>query len=349
MSWKRHAIEAAGGLYSRFAARASRVPANPRSIFVLRNNDIGDLLVVTPLFAALRRRFPAARIIAGIGDWNRDVLRDNPHVDEILPLNAPWHNGQVRPQGLLPTLRYLGRSHEVAALRERECDIGIDVLGSPQGSLLLMRAGIPWRLGVRGYAGGQSAVQQCVIFDEREHVGRAALRFAELLGATELPENRPQIYLPEIPAPHGAIVVAPGGGFAEKCWPLAHFATLLDRLAPQRVVVIGSHRDSAAGASLAHGRAHVEDRTGRLSLRETFAVIAGARGVIGNSSMAMHAAAAFRKPCAVLLGAHFPDAAQHAAQWGYPETRVLGRSPGHPAIWTPEEVGPILANLLPPS
>jgi heptosyltransferase-2 len=64
--------------------------------------------------------------------------------------------------------------------------------------------------------------------------------------------------------------------------------------------------------------------------------------------MAMHAAAAFRKPCLVLLGGHFSDAAQHAAQWAYPETRVLGRSADHPGVWTPEEAYPILQSLLAP-
>lgn len=347
MSWKRNAIDTACGLLSRIAPSVPQVPANPRSIFVLRNNDIGDLLVVTPLFVALRRRFPGAKIIAGIGGWNRDVLRDNPNVDEILPMNAPWHNGQVRPQGLLAALHYIATSSEVSALAQRQCDIGIDVLGSPLGSLLFLRAGIPWRLGVRGYAGGHSATQQCVPFDEREHVGRAALHFAELLGATELPENRPQIFLPETPLSHDAIVVAPGGGFPEKCWPLSHFAALLNRLAPRRIVIVGAQRDSEAGAFLARDRAHVQDRTGQMSLRETFETIAGARGVICNSSMAMHVAAAFRKPCAVLLGEHFHDTAQHAAQWGYPETRVLGRAADHPGIWTPEEVSPILAKMFP--
>ena len=46
MSWKRNAIETACWLASRIAPRARTMPDNPRSIFVLRNNDIGDLLVV---------------------------------------------------------------------------------------------------------------------------------------------------------------------------------------------------------------------------------------------------------------------------------------------------------------
>lgn len=339
MGWKSSAFETVARGCAVFASSSSSAPSEPRSIFVLRNNDIGDLLVVTPLFEALKRRFPHAKIVAGVGEWNRAVLENNPHVDEVMTVSAPWHNQQVRPHGLGAALRYLATSSEVRALAARQFDIGIDVLGSTLGSLLLMRAGIPYRLGMRGYAGGHSAAQQCVQFDPAAHVGRSALRFAELLGVEELPENRPQIFLSESPAMHGAVVIAPGGGFAEKCWPLANFTALVEALAPQRVMILGGATERDAGAQLSARRAHVEDFTGRLSLRESFAKIAGAAAVVCNSSMAMHAAAAFRRPCVVVLGPHFADAPQHAAQWAYPETRVLGRS-------TPSEVLPIVRELL---
>ena len=35
----------------------------PSNIFVLRNNDLGDVLVTTPLLAGLRKAFPEAKII----------------------------------------------------------------------------------------------------------------------------------------------------------------------------------------------------------------------------------------------------------------------------------------------
>ncbi len=80
---------------------------SPKSIFVLRNNDIGDLLAVTPLFEALRRRFPAARLTAGVGDWNRDVLANNPYVTDVLPVNAPWNNKFVAGQSAAYQIRYV--------------------------------------------------------------------------------------------------------------------------------------------------------------------------------------------------------------------------------------------------
>jgi heptosyltransferase-2 len=109
---------------------------------------------------------------------------------------------------------------------------------------------------------------------------------------------------------------------------------------------VGGQQDQALGAAMAAGNGCVLNRAGALTLRETFAVIAGASAVVCNSSMAMHAAAAFRRPCVVTLGPYFTDAPRHAAQWGYPETVVLGREPDHPELWSPREVRRKLAPLL---
>lgn len=340
MGWKRNALEAAVALASRFAPRMA-IPADPRSIFVLRNNGIGDVLLTTPLLAALRRRFPRARIAIGVGHWATDVLAGNPDIDAVLTVNAPWGNHLVQPQNLGAVVRYLA-SEEARALTRERFDLGIDVMGSCQGSLLLMRAGIPCRLGVRGYAGGHSAAQASIDYDPRQHVAAAALRFARLLGCTEPIEPRPRLFLDPPPEPHRAIVLAPGGGYAAKCWPIACYVSLAKMLAPRRIIVVGDAADRPLGAALRCAGSHVEDRTGTLSLRETFRIIAGAAVVICNSSMAMHAAAAFRLPCIVALGEEFTSATSHARLWAHPETRVLGREPDRDRIARPEDVFDIL-------
>jgi len=359
---------AAAGLEALVRAAALRAPSpvtpprEPRSIFVLRNNDIGDLLVVTPLFAALRRRFPETWIAAGVGDWSREVLRLNPHLSEVLPVNAPWFNKYQAGQGPWGRLSYLRRSPEVRELAGRRFGIGIDVLGSAWGSLLLLRAGIPYRMGVRGYAGGHSAASATVPFDPRLHVGRSALRFAELLGADDLPENRPQLFLSPQEREEAErawtaaerdggrqqrVLVGPGGGLPERCWPAASYAELvagigkLEGAGGLSILVLGGPREEAIVAAVAAA----SPRSWSLPappppLRRVFALVAAADLVICNSSMLMHTAAAFAKPTLVLLGESFPSASQHQAQWGYPGIcRSLGREPGARShVYTPGEV-----------
>jgi ADP-heptose:LPS heptosyltransferase len=349
-------------------AGSAAPPRDVRSLFVLRNNDIGDLLVVTPLFEALRRRFPEARIVAGVGSWNLPVLQHNPHLTEAMAVDAPWFNKvTARHRRLGGPLLYLLRSPQVREVARRRFEVGIDVLGSAWGSLLMLRAGIPYRLGVRGFAGGHTAVQAAVAFDPAEHVGRAALRFAELLGAGggQLPAVRPQLFLTpgeieraerwwaagEGGARRTRVIVGPGGGLPEKRWPAASFVALAGALAGglggggglggagrgglSLLVLAGPGEDdlAAAVASAAGARGFAEAP----GLRETFALVAAADLVVCNSSMLMHAAAAFSKPTVVLLGEAFPSARRHQAQWGYAGTcRSLGREASmHEPICTP--------------
>jgi ADP-heptose:LPS heptosyltransferase len=339
-------FEAFVGSVQPFSRRIREMPTSPKKIFVLRNNDIGDLLVITPLFDALRQQYPKTEILAGIGSWNRDVLAGNPHVSRVIEMNAPWHNKVVQPQGVVSALSYIYRSVEARRLREEQADIGIDVLGSGFGSLLFMRAQIPYRIGVRGYAGGDSAVERFVDYSSAEHVGRQALRLAELLGCVDLPENRPQIFLDRPPEYHNAIVIAPGAGIPEKGWPPDHFVKLAGLLKGEPIIVIGSTTDRVLGTRISEENPMARDWTGKLSLRESFAIIAGAKLLIGNSSMPMHVAAAFRRPAVILLGEQFSSASQHHRQWGYPETRVLGRDNDHPDIFCPAEVREKVSEIL---
>lgn len=52
-------------------------------ILVIRHDNIGDLIVTTPLFRALRERFPDARIDALVNSYNRPVLDHNPDLSQI--------------------------------------------------------------------------------------------------------------------------------------------------------------------------------------------------------------------------------------------------------------------------
>ena len=365
MGVKRGIVEAVVSMLSTFADAHACV--EPKSIFVLRNNDIGDLLVITPLFEALRRLFPKSEIVVGIGKWNLPVVDGNPNIDRALSINAPWHNKNCctfahnSARGFFESMRYILASREVEALRRCRFDVGIDVLGSVEGSVLLMKAGIPFRLGVKGYAGGHSAMQRCVPFSADEHVGRSSLRFAELLGARILPECRPQIFLSSKERLEGEaswsprvkksrrIVIGPGGGNAEKCWPRDNFIHLIRQLAELpcvEIAIVGGRGDRAAGAECAKGAPNVNNRAGDFSLRQTFATVACADLVVCNSSMLMHAAAAFSIPEIVMLGEGFPSAEQHARQWGYESNCwICGKAADRDSIWSPSEVLELIASM----
>lgn len=376
-TFKRYCIEAFLATYAKIVA--PNVPTfdpHPKRIFILRNNDRGDLLTTTPLFEALKKAFPETQLLVGTGSWNLPLLEHNPHVDGILCLDAPWHNkaliqpGRGRLQTFLEGLWYSLSSPQVRQLRAVRPDIGMDVLGSPEGAFLLMQANIPYRLGVKGYAGGHSACQAYLEFDPERHVSAFALKFLQLLGK----ENpgvapRPQLYLTpqEIEAaeqqwlgyeqgkqkngkPSRRIILAPGGGFPEKCWPLDYFQLLLKRIGQAldaTIILTGSVEEKALGAALTASCPWVQDRMGCDSLRTALAIAQQADCIICNSSLMMHVGAAFQKPTLVLLGNAFQDAKAHERLWSYPATHtVLGKKDALSPLASPAEAWEALRAFL---
>lgn len=368
MSLKKALLEGAVWSLSKLQGGShTKPPQNPLSIFVLRNNGLGDLIVITPLFEALKKTFPHTQIIAGVGSWSEAILQNNPFVDHVLTINAPWHNPQTAKHspntlcGLWDSLCYIYTSKEVDALKSLQCSIGIDVLGSPQGSLLFLKAKIPYRMGIRGYAGGHSATQDCLRFDPTVHVGAFSLQFAKHLGCHNLPENKPQIYLTSqevSKAKHlwgaqGAdkrkILVAPGGGYRSKCWPIGHYVELTRELAQDKnniLFIIGGAQEDDLAKNICQHAPNAHNLCGQASLRDTFAITSQSDVVLCNSSMLMHVGAAFSKKTLVLLGDEFSSASKHASLWGYPHSsRILGKDTDHPYIYSPKEVLTQIENL----
>ncbi|QJR16916.1 glycosyltransferase family 9 protein [Usitatibacter palustris] len=64
-------------------------------ILVVRRDNIGDLVLTTPVFAALRAHFPEARIDAFVNSYNAPVLAGHPHVDRV----HSYTKGKHRDEG----------------------------------------------------------------------------------------------------------------------------------------------------------------------------------------------------------------------------------------------------------
>ena len=314
----------------------------PASILVLRNNGLGDLLCVTPLFEMLRKKFPDAKIYAGIGSWHENLLQNNPYLTQCVQVNGPWHNQFSDDSSVFSILKYIFFSPEVRALRKLKFDSALDIVGSIWGSLLFLRLAIPQRLGVNGYDGGHSSNQLSLVYDPKKHVAQSALDMGRLLQIDELPEPRPQIFISKEEvcqadrlwsrnSRNRRIVLAPGGSFDEKCWGKENFQEILEMILTRtdsQVLIIGGKKDRGM-IELEDITPQCRDRTreltGTLNLRESAALIATSDIVVCNSSMPMHLAGAFRKPCLTLLGNWYESSKLHHLQWGYPESIVLGK------------------------
>jgi ADP-heptose:LPS heptosyltransferase len=371
LSWKRRVFELGIGLAGRgWASKPLRPPRPsepPRSIFLIQPSHIGDVLVDTPLFHVLRRRFPETSIVLGCGSWNLQTLKHNPDLSEIVPLDLPWNNVFI-PQSLSASVRFLWNAPQIETLKRRKFDVGIDLIGTQLNSVLLLRLDIPYRIGIRGAGGGYTAMQRWARYSDQERMARTALRLAEILGAdlSPMPSLHPRLFLTEDERrvaeqiwSAGAqlvqrtrprrVILGPAASFEHKCWPLDHYESLIRRLLANGdtdVVLVGGKDTEAACNRLAAISPAVRNLAVKTPLRHVFALVESSDLVICNSNMLLHVAAAFARPCVVVLSQAFESASQHKRQWAYDMTTVLGRDPPHSSIYDADEVYAIAQKLL---
>src|SRR5512147_909579 len=99
-------------------------------ILVTRMKYIGDVVLTTPLLAALRERYPKATI-AYLGDKEAvSLLEHHPCVDEIIPFDFSRPSVLEQPRVMM-------------ALRSRRFDVAIDLFSNPRSALLVYATGAP--------------------------------------------------------------------------------------------------------------------------------------------------------------------------------------------------------------
>ncbi|MFQ3675010.1 MAG: glycosyltransferase family 9 protein, partial [Endomicrobiia bacterium] len=58
-----------------------------KNILIIKLGAIGDVLMASPSFAAIKKKYPEDRIFVLVGNWAKDVLTNNPNIDEIISVD----------------------------------------------------------------------------------------------------------------------------------------------------------------------------------------------------------------------------------------------------------------------
>ncbi len=80
-----------------------------RRILVIQTAKIGDLICSTPVFRAIKKKYPDARLSVMVSPVTRELLEHNPYINEIIPLQKDFYKGftgKIRLAGLFRKGRY---------------------------------------------------------------------------------------------------------------------------------------------------------------------------------------------------------------------------------------------------
>lgn len=167
-------------------AREGPAPAPPRRVLILKPCCLGDVLLATPLAAALRAAWPEARIDWAVDAHSRPALLGNPHLDDLLDASG-CIRGDLRPRRLIATARRLRRGrYDAVFVPDRSPVLGL--LARLSGARLRVGLGAGWR--ARAYTQAVPAP-----WEPPRHEAELYLDLARVLGLRPPDPVRP-VYRP---------------------------------------------------------------------------------------------------------------------------------------------------------
>lgn len=302
-----------------------------RRILLIRLDNLGDVLLMTPAFHAVKAALPEASLTLLASPVGAQVGALDPDIDEVIVYQAPW----MDPWHKLP--QDSEREQQmIALLKDRHFDAAIIFTSFHQSALpaayLCYLADIPLRAAASIDGPGSLLTTR---HKHPEHMMHEVERGLDLVGALGIrteeqdlvlqvpPSARSQVMdllvAPDLAAHRPLIVVHPGCSMPARTYPWDMYAEVIDLLVEQLgafVVVTGAEDermlvDQVLMSVLPEHRPATLALAGVLSFPELCALVQVADLTITNNTGPMHISAAVKTPVVALFALTNPP-----EQWG---------------------------------
>ncbi len=289
-----------------------------RNILILRLDGLGDLVMSTPSFAAIREYFPASNICLLAGSWSRELVEAMPFFDKISYFDAPWFVKGKKGW-------FMSLTRELKRIRWDGYDLAIDLRGDFRNNIFMYLCGIKYRVGY-DITGCDSLLTHVIPIGSRHHARDMNLALLNLFGINEKREPDLKICLGEenraavdnffirTSVEMGTppiVVIHPGAKWDGRHWVPDRFSSIGDRLIEKfraKVILAGGPNDLPLAREIKAAmkqRAEIFDGN---SIVDFCALLERAHVFIGVDSGPMHIATAMGIKVVALFGPGDPDA-----------------------------------------
>ena len=277
-------------------------------VLLIKQTSLGDVLHSTAQVRAIRQEFPNCRITLLTSTTAHDIYKYNPHLNKIIlfdryGIKRNWLNHPIQ------TIKHIFRT--IQEVRVEKYDLAIDLQGRWKTIIFLWSARAERRLvkgrwwfvenfhnpsmhaleemnGLIQSAGLGSGGFEMEFFTSK----RERIRVDQLINENQLNNRR-------------WILCCPISRWPTKNWPLEKFLFLLEKLAPDIMLIfMGDSIDKEFISS--ELKVIEEDRflnlAGSLSLPEFSELVSRAPAILTMDSFALHVAAANNRPTVALFG-----------------------------------------------
>lgn len=301
--------------------------SSPKRILVFRFGQIGDTVAALPSLWVLRQQFPDARIL---------MLSEVPAIkihlppETVLPQTGLVDGFEKYPGGA-SVKNFFTAWRQLAGLRKQGFSTLVYLVPSARTKRQRIRdriffrlAGIRHLLATQGFSEilqPKSLDGSLISLPKEADALLERLRLDGLpvptsgkgcmdLRITEAERQRVKDWwrqkISSRLVPKGWIAVCVGGKTSTQLWPLEKYAEVVRLLIEKHglfPVIIGGKEDRETGGKLLSQWGTGLCAAGELSVRESAALLEGARFYLGNDTGVMHLAAAVGRPCVAVFSA----------------------------------------------
>ena len=263
---------------------------NPK-ILLIRLSSLGDIVLTTPAIRAVRANFPDAHIAMLVAKQSADILRENPHLNEIITFDR---SAKDKDTGEMWRL--------VRLLRQRKFTLAVDFQRKFRTEILMYLSGATERVG-KG--------RLCTVRVSEQGNKHATAHYFDLLHAAGIPaaDRKLELFLAESErrdavqrfktagTVDGRLKVGlfPGAGWKLREWMPERFAAVGDRLVAHfnaDVLIFGGPHESELVQTVANlMEMQAIPFAGNLQIRQLAACIEQCDLFLTNDTGPMHIAA----------------------------------------------------------
>lgn len=270
-------------------------------VLLIRLNAIGDIVLTTPIIRSIKRSRPDIEVHYLTRECHREILSNNPHVDQLHTVKKDATEAIDRMKALHFDLVldlhnnlksfYLRNALPAPARRVPKRNLSkLAITHLKQRWLHLPHI-------VHRYAHVLRAIPDCSLDDGGLDffVSDAARRKIHALYAERFGAERP-------------VAIGIGAKHATKIWPAEYFAELITQI-DGPIVLLGGPDDRERADAIIRGQSQPErilDGIGQFKLSESAACIELSRFVISHDSGLMHISAALHKKLVTIWGNTVP-------------------------------------------
>ncbi|MCI0514328.1 glycosyltransferase family 9 protein [candidate division KSB1 bacterium] len=305
-----------GFIFRRRKATPLALNSIQKILIVKQHNQMGDMLCSTPLFRALRLRFPRAHLTLIAGQENETVVKEHPDLNEVIVFHKL--NFLADPRGFWRFLRQI---------RAPKYDLGIvpaTVSMSVTSDLICWLSGARYRLGVHKLDGETSpagflfnlpvsvdwrATHKHQIernLDLLRAIGIESTALAPSIGISNAAREIAEKFLNDHVQPDARIIgFHPGAGKIPNRWEAQRFAQLADILARRhqvKIFITSGPSDATVVAEMTGALKQPAVICQGFTIQQVAALMQRMILYITNDTGTMHLAAAVGVPTLSLFG-----------------------------------------------